>query len=189
MPTFLSDPTLGFYLILSMVVPITGMIWYRLRTKKTLALFGIAALLLLVLFACDRFTESPREEAVRKVRAMATTANARQWNDTFSHFSDKFQYNGMNKAKFQAFVTPLATQHNATVNFKDFDRDNHEERAPDRLVIGFVAQLTAPGADLVPFYIEAEFAKDPDGQFRMTGFKVYDYITRKKGGEQKMPGL
>ena len=189
MPTFLSDPTLGTYLVLLVVTLAAVGLWLRNRDRRTMAVAAVAVALLLALFGIDRAVESPREEAVRKVREMAAAANARNWTAVGSHVGEKFDYTGMTKTRFLAFVTPLATQHNATVNFKDFDRDNFEELPGGRVRVGFVAQVTTPGQQLVPFYVRAEFAKDADGAYRMATFKVYDYITREQGGEQKLPGM
>ena len=193
MPTFLSDPTFGAYLVLTVFALLffgagAGQ-WLRNRDRRALTLCASTLLLLLALFGIDRAFESPREECVRKVRAMATAANARNWPSVGTHIADKFEYTAMTKAKFLAFVTPLAVQHNATVNFVDFDRDYVEELPGDRMRIGFVSQLTTPGHDLVPMYVEAEFVKEADGAYRMQKFAVYDYITRKKGSEQKLPGM
>ena len=79
--------------------------------------------------------------------------------------------------------------HSATVNFKGFDRDNFEELPGGRVRVGFVAQVTTPGHEILPLYVAAEFARDADGAYRLAGFKAYDYITREKGGEQRVPGL
>ena len=189
MPTFLSDPTLGVYLVLLLVALAGVGVWVRNRTRPTAIFAAVAVGLLLALFGIDRAFESPREESVRKVRAMATAATARDWPAVGTHIADKFDYHSRNKAKFLADVGPLAVQYSATVNFKDFDRDYVEEMPGDRVRIGFVSQLTTPGHDLVPMYVEAEFVKEADGGYRMQKFAVYDYITRKKGGEQKLPGM
>jgi hypothetical protein len=138
MPTFLSDPTLGVYLVLLLFALAGVGVWVRHRTRPTAIFAAVAVVLLLTLFGIDRAFESPREECVRKVRTMATAANDRNWPSVRTHIAEKFDYTAMTKAKFLAFVTPLAVQHNATVNFKDFDRDYVEELPGDRVRIGFV---------------------------------------------------
>ena len=189
MPTFLSDPTLGVYLVLLLVALAGVGVWVRNRTRPTAIFAAVAVVLLLALFGIDRGFESPREECVRKVRAMATAANARNWPAVGSHIADKFDYHSRNKAKFLADVAPEALSRNATANFKDFDRDNFEELSDGRIRIGFVAQFATPGNSTLVLYVEAVFIKEADGAYRLQGFKVYEYITRTKGGEQTLPGL
>ncbi len=189
MPTFLSDPTLGVYLVLLLVALAGVGVWVRNRSRAAAIFAAVAVGLLLALFGIDRGFESPREECVRKVSAMATAANARNWPAVGTHLADKFEYHSRNKAKFLADVAPAALLHNATANFTAFDRDNFEELADGRIRIGFVGQFDTPGNARLVLYIEAVFAKDADGAYRMQGFKVYDYITRTKSGEQTLPGM
>jgi len=189
MPTFLSDPTLGVYLVL-LVVALGGVgVWLRNRTRRTATFVAVAVGLLLALFAIDRAFESPREESVRRVRAMAAAANARDWPAVGTHMAEKFEYGGRTKAKFLAEVAPQALRHQATANFTAFDRDDFEELPDGRVRIGFVGQFDTPGNPRLVLYVEAVFAQEAGGAYRLQGFKVYDYITRVKGGEQRMPGL
>jgi hypothetical protein len=55
--------------------------------------------------------------------------------------------------------------------------------------LGFIAQVSSPLADVMPFYVEAEFGRDADDAFRMRGFKVYNIAQRKLAGEERVPGL
>ena len=189
MPTFLSDPTLGLYLVLLVVALVSVGVWLRNRTRPAAIFAAVAVGLLLTLFGIDQAFESPREECVRRVRAMATAANARNWQVVGTHIAEKFEYAGRNKAKFLADIAPVARQFEATANFKDFDRDNFEELPDGRLRVGFVGQFATPGNSTLVLYVEAVFVKEADGAYRLQGFKVYDYITRTKGGEQTLPGL
>ena len=52
-----------------------------------------------------------------------------------------------------------------------------------------MAQFATPGNSTLVLYVEAVFIKEADGAYRLQGFKVYEYITRTKGGEQTLPGL
>ena len=189
MPTFLSDPTLGVYLALLLVALAAVGVWLRNRTRPTAVFAAVAVGLLLALFGIDRAFESPREEAVRRVEAMATAANARNWPAVGTHMAEKFEYSGRTKAKFLADVSPVALRHDAAANFKSFDRDNFEESAGGRLRIGFVGQFSTPAHGMLVVYIEAVFVKEADGAYRMQTFKVYDHISRTKGGEKNLLDL
>lgn len=71
MPNVLSDPPFLLYAILFIGFVIAGAVWYRLRSRKSLIAVAILALLLGALILIDRLVESPREESVRRVEAMA----------------------------------------------------------------------------------------------------------------------
>ncbi|MGL6073584.1 MAG: hypothetical protein ACRC8S_05415 [Fimbriiglobus sp.] len=187
MPNFLADPSVVFYLLFVVGVLIAGAVWFRNRSKRSLAVFGVALLLLIGLFLLDRAFESPREEATRKIQEMATAANARQWKQVSSHISDKFVYAGKKKAPFEAFIADVANRFNAKVNFKSFSRDDFEVLPEGQIRIGFVAQVESPGTPGGVLYVRAFFTKDPDGQWRMLGFQVKNYVER-EGPEVILPG-
>ena len=189
MPTFLSDPTLGVYLALLLVAIVGVGVWLRNRTRRTAIFAAVAVGLMLTLFGIDRAFESPREEAVRRVGAMAAAANARNWQAVGTHMAEKFEYAGRTKAMFLAEIAPAALSRNATANFKSFDRDNFEELPDGRLRVGFVGQFSTPAHGMLIVYIEAVFVKEADGAYRLQNFKVYDHITRTKGGEKNLLDL
>jgi hypothetical protein len=188
MPTFLSDPQTWNYIALFLAA---------LLAIKAPALFGekpgrivLAGMWLLLLFVivCDLCFVSPREASIRQLRVMETAANARDWPQVFERFSDQFRYEPKNKKGFEVWVVPIATQHNATVHFKGFDRDQVTELPDGSIRVGCIVQISAPSVSILPYYFEATFREEPDGIHRMTTFAVYDYVKRREGGEQKIPG-
>ena len=189
MPTFLSDPTLGVYLALLLAAIVAVGVWLRKRSRPTAVVAVVAVGLLLTLLGIDRAFESPREESVRKVREMATAANARNWQVVGTHIAEKFEYAGRGKAKFLADIGPAALQFDATAHFKDFDRDNSEVLPGGRVRIGFVGQFATPAHGMLALYVEAVFVKEADGAYRLLTFTVYDFINRSKSGERTLPGL
>ena len=189
MPTFLSDPSFTLYVVLILGVFVTGGLLVRKQDRGSLIRASVAALLLLLLFLCDRFYESPREEAVRRVQTMGQAINDRNWDGLFLHVSDKFQYDKYDKKNFRELVALRAQQHTATVAFKNFDRNNFVELPDGQLRVGFDALIfTSSAAERIPLYIEATFKKDADDQYRMQGFTVYEFINRSPSGIQKLPG-
>lgn len=190
MPTWLSDPTPLMYVLLTIVV--LAALWGWFRSSQTWKVNVLVVLILLGVVAViviDQLIESPREEAVRKLETMAEAANARRWDDVFEHVSDQFQYHSSDKAAFRGTVEPNAVRHEATVNFKSFDRENAVYLSDNEIRIGYIAQVSAPVFEVVPYYVVADFGRDTDGQFRLTGFKVYNIARREQGGEELVPGL
>ena len=187
MPTFLSDPEPTFYLVLITAAVVAGAVAFRYQDKRTLAAFFLAAGVLLAVFVIDLLCESPREESVRKVKAMAAAGTAKDWKALGEHLSDKFQFQGHSKASFLGAVSGPAAAHGAEVNVKGFDRESFEPVSETTLRIGFIAQVSTATSGPLPYYVEATFTKDPDGQFRMTGFDLYNFAKRKNGPKENMP--
>lgn len=181
MPPLLSDPPLTLYVLLAGAALVAGFVWAKVRGRRALAGAGALGGLFLLVLAGDFLVESPREEAVRRTRAMADAANRRDWAGAFSHVSDQFQFKGYTKAAFRAKVEPLATGQTATIHFTAFGRDEVVYQPGGAVKIGFATQVDSPqipgGRGAV--YVEAVFGPDPDGGVRMRSFEVYDFIQRK----------
>ncbi len=94
MPNFLSDPPFLLYAILFIGFVVAGAVWYRLRSRKSLIAVTAIGALLGVLILIDRFVESPREESVRRVEAMAAAATARDPTRFVEQIAKSFAYNG-----------------------------------------------------------------------------------------------
>src|SRR5215471_18766209 len=89
MPEFLADPPQALYLVLGGLLVITGAIAAQKQDRRAAIPFGIAALLMLLLFLIDRFSESPREEAVRRTHMMAMAADVKNPDALVEHVADK----------------------------------------------------------------------------------------------------
>ena len=98
MPTILSDPPPILYILLGTAAIILAAVWARFRTTKLLTAFAGVAGLLLLLFLIDRFVESPREQAVRKMKELAAATQSRRMDEAFRHISESFNYHGMSKS-------------------------------------------------------------------------------------------
>jgi cell division protein FtsW (lipid II flippase) len=185
MPDLLADPPLLLIVFAAVLLLITGAVWFRSRTQRSLFAFLVALLLVVLLVLLDFGFESAREQAKRKLLAMRDAANARRWADVSTHVSTKFQYSGMNKASFETFVNRTATQANATVAFNGFSKDDYEKLPDGRIRIGFNARVESQGQQAA-VYVIAFFALEGD-EWRMVTFQVKDYVQR-EGPEIRMPG-
>src|SRR5688572_10525264 len=99
MPTWLSDPTDAFYVVLFVMALVAVGLWVRNRDRKTRfgAIAGVIVFAALVI--CDRVFESPREESVRRVNAMVDAANARNPDAFAEHLADTVEYRGEGQSK------------------------------------------------------------------------------------------
>src|SRR5437773_6294963 len=110
------DPPRSLYLILIVATVIAGAVCIRYQSRKSFLAFLAVAGLLLALFLVDIFVESPREEAVRRVQAMAQAATEQKPEAFLEHVSPKFEKNG--KTRNDLRTSPaweLIRQHQAKV--------------------------------------------------------------------------
>ncbi len=179
MPTLLSDPSTLTYVLLGLIAAAAGFAWVRSRTRTSLRVFAALVGLVGVVALVDYLAESPREEAVRRVRAMGDAANRRDWPGVAGHMSEAFKYGDRTKATFRDAADRESKRWNATVSFGTFDRDQVVDLPDGGVRIGFVGKISSPQAAQSLFtYVEATFGRDPDGQLRMRAVKFFDYIQR-----------
>ena len=179
MPTFLSDPTQGFYLALIAATVIMGTIAARKQDKRSVISFGVALALLLIVYGCDKSGESPREEAVRRAMAMGEAANARNPDAFAEHIAETFEYTGgptaVKKTRSEIKASPfwaMLRQFNVRVTTWDFARSEVKEIDDTAVEIGFMAKGEAEGKPF-PLFIRATFKKQTDGQMRLTAFRSF----------------
>jgi hypothetical protein len=184
MPTFLSDPPQWLYLVLGGAIVITGAITTRKQDRRAVIPFGVAALLLLVVFLIDRFFESPREEATRRTFFMGLAADAKNPEAFVEHVADKVTVHTAegpkpvtrDEMKKSHFWDQLK-QFQVRVTLDNFSRDDVKVIDENTIEIGFVAKGTADGKT-IPVYCRATFSKQTDGSFKMTSFKSFEFINR-----------
>jgi hypothetical protein len=180
MPTALSDPSTTFYVILLIVVFGLAAFWLRKKSRGNLIRLLLGVGVLAAVFLIDRFFESPREEATRKLHEMAQASQDNNWNPFFNNVSDSFKYKSPSGAEFdkQTF-RDWATTIAAIPGFKgvivwDFHRADFRPIDNDNFKIGFRAKpKDVPNLES-EVWIVATFHRDPDGQWRMSGFNCYD---------------
>lgn len=188
MPTFLSDPSTAFYIVLLIVVAVAAIMWFRRQDRATTIRFIIALILCLGVYLCDRFVESPREEAVRRIESMVTAVNQRNATEFLAQVSESFEYKGRKKAEADRLID-LARQHSVQVSVWDFARDRVTFPSENQVEIVFDAKAESPSGGPFLRHVRARFVKDPDGQWRMQTFTPYNIAQKEIGGEEPIPGF
>lgn len=180
MPTWLSDPTDAFYVVLFVMALVAVALWVRSRDRKSR--FGaIAAVVVFALFVlCDRLFESPREESVRRVNAMVEAANARNPDAFAEHLADTVEYRGEGQAKpitavelKKSGVWEVLKRENVRIAAWGFDRSDAKEIDADTVEVGFLAKGVAHGKEM-PLYFRATFRREPGGAMKLRSFSSFD---------------
>jgi hypothetical protein len=184
MPTFLADPPQAVVLMLAAALMVVGGVWFNRRTRRSLLAFvgllGVTALLLLV----DALVESPREEAVRRVQEMAKAADEKNSEAFVSHLAESVEYRGASatltlsrESIRRAPFWNLLRHNNGHVATWDFSRSDVVQVDVNTVEIGFMAKGEAAGKPF-PLYFRATFARQPDGQMKITSFASFDPVRR-----------
>jgi hypothetical protein len=159
------------------------------QTRKRFCLIGLAAAVGLagLYFLLDRLVETDREQVERKVQEMAAGVRARDVNAIFNHVSERFSHNGMGRAQFRQSVEGLL-QGGIVDDIEVWEFTFPEDfRAPVSLpgqetpaeTIRFSFRAKPKGGRVInplDHPCEARFVRDPDGQWRMLDFQVFNPV-------------
>jgi hypothetical protein len=185
MPTFLSDPSPTFYLILIAFFVIALVIAGKNQDRRSFRRLGIATVALAAVFLIDWLVESPREQAVRKIQEISAAINDRSSEKMLQNVSDSFDFKGKKKADL-AQVVHLAERHGVRTATWELSRDR-VAAGPGDIEIAFEGKAEGPRGEPFMKHFRARFVKDPDGQYRLQTFKVYDYVQKEQ--ESDIPGF
>ncbi len=175
MPNFFSDPPFLLYAILFIGFVVAGAVWFRLRSRRSRITVAIFAFLLGELILIDRLVESPREESVRRVEAMAAAATARDPARFVEQLAKSFAYNGKNREDVRnSGIWNLIRQYDARVAVWGLGKDDFQILSDTEIEFGFYAKGEASGQQGAEVrYILARFVKEADGAYRLKSMKFY----------------
>lgn len=184
------DPPRSLYLILIVAAVIAGAVCAKYQTRKTFLIFLAVAALLLTLFLVDTFAESPREEAVRRVQAMAQAATEMKPEAFLEHVSTRFEKNG--KTRNDLRTSPaweLIRQYQAKITVWDFNRDGIEWSGDDEFDLAFLCKGEAKDGGMVMRYCKARFIRENDGSWKLKSIRFYNPGENGLRTEDPIPGF
>jgi hypothetical protein len=188
--TALTDPSPTIYIVLGTVVIILAALWVRNRTRSNLIQLGIGVAFLLAIVLCDTLVESPREQAVRKMKEMAQATRERRMDDAFRHISDTFNYNGITKTALRERARSAEGQAGfAGVGVSTFERADAKQIDDKTVQIGFeVFAINAPVGE-GRYYCLGTFKQESGGDYRLTGLEFHKANEGPKGEKIFPPHL
>jgi len=130
----------------------------------------------------DQFVESPREESTRKIKEMAAASKTGRAGigDIGKHMAESFAWNGMDKTQILGrFEAILANSNFAGVDVTGFSRADFMELDDKKVKIHFEVWPSGYGMPEYRYACWATFVKEPDGQFRMKTFDLYQGVDDK----------
>jgi hypothetical protein len=170
------------YWLLGTVAVLLLLVWWRSRNRKVLIAAGVAFALGVLYFLLSLTVETPRTQVVRKLHEMAAAVKARDADGMFRHIANDFKFRGQDRATFHNYVD-MVLRRGLISDLVIYDEDFPSGGDGRTLLVNFMAK---PRSDVLgdqPAYpVEAKFVREPDGQWRMAGFEVYNPVA----GRQKM---
>jgi hypothetical protein len=166
---WLFEGRLTIYLSLAAAALILLGLWYRDRRRFWLFPVGAVGLLLLTYFLMDRLVETGREQIARKLQEMAAAVKARNADRIFTHISDRFTFQGLNKAGFRSYVEELLSRGRVDdlaiwdVEVADSSSGQVRFRAKPR---GSLQGIEAP------WVVRARFVQESGGEWRLESFQL-----------------
>jgi hypothetical protein len=181
----------GFVLLLA---------WWNTRRRFWLISFAVVLLLAGTYFLLDRLVETDREQIGRKLQEMAAAVQARNPAAIMAHVSDDFQVRGHDRATFQGFVERALRERWVDqvvvwdFFFPDDFRGPAEVRRGGEVRPRQVARMSFRAKPIggrvgenAGFPCEARFVRDPDGQWRLLDFEVFNPVITNQ--PEPVPGL
>ena len=200
MPDILADPPSSLYIVLILVAVIPlgltlffgGVAQPRKGEKLTsprkwsLITSGVGLVLLLALFLCDRVFESDREQIHRKMKEMSDGVRERNMDKVFQHVSDSFRIGLVDKPALRRLAE--ADQQNHQVDeIPVWDERLEPITDGKNAVMTFMFKVRGNQGEM-PFRGKAYFVRDPDGQWRIQRFEVFNF-TGDGNTPIQIPGL
>jgi len=173
------------YVILAAVAVLLLVAWWQ--TRKRYWLYpGLAFLALVGLyFLLDRLKETDREQIERKVQEMSAAVSERNVDRIFANVSEQFRLNNQNRAAFRGFADQAIRRGQVTevkaweLRFPDDFRTKVRRTGPtvppelDAARVSFMVKPEGPGLGAPFFRCDATFVRDPDGQWRLFTFQLF----------------
>jgi hypothetical protein len=175
MPGWLIEGSPTVYLLLALVGLISLAAWWRTRKRTYLAVASAAGVLILGYFALDRVVESDAEQIGRRLQEMADGVTARDYDHVFRHMSDSFFVLNVDKGAFRRYADEYSRRLQVTsLTIWDVVRSGIS-RERRRAEVGFRFKIQTnltQGYEF--FFARTVFVLDPDGQWRLQSFEVFN---------------
>jgi hypothetical protein len=189
MPVWLVEGSPTVYFFLAFVLVITLALWRRTRKRGFAIGAAVVVLLMVGVFVIDRLYESDGEQMCRKVREVTAAVTANDLDSAFRNVSESFNRGGMTKPQFRKFCDGVRKAGQVT-EVVVWDLTPVDVNRPGRTgKVDFPFKARGSWGETLPNYsADVEFVLDPDGQWRVKTFEVYE--SRDKGRTPILiPGL
>jgi low affinity Fe/Cu permease len=153
--------------------------WWRSRKPRLAIATGIVAVLILGFFLLDHFIESDREQMVRKIGEVADAVSMNDVDRAFLNVSEHFDHGGINKEAFRQYCRGVRGRGEVT-EVKVWDQEVVDISRPAKTgAVAFRFKVVGSWGQSPPnYFARANLIQDPDGQWRIVNFNLYDAMNQ-----------
>ncbi|MGL4555279.1 MAG: hypothetical protein ACRC33_29280 [Gemmataceae bacterium] len=169
---WLYEGRLTVYLALALAAGAFLALWVRDRKGRWLLALAVPLLLAGAYLLLDRLVETRGEQIGRKLHEMAAAVEARDAGRIAAHLSPTFKYGAENREGFRRFAEQFLRDRRVdSLTVWDVQPDPAD---PQGVTLKAKPRGgIAAGAEAY-FFVKTRWARDPDGQWRLTGFSVHN---------------
>jgi hypothetical protein len=181
MPAWLVEGDPFVYALLASAMAVLLVVWWRTRKRQYAVAAGAMAALIVGYFLLEQFIESDGKQMVRKVREVAAAVSANNLDAAFRNVSDNFDRGGMKKEQFRQFCNGVRASGKVS-EVKTWGEEAMEISRPAGTgTVAFRFKVTGSWGETPPnHFARVLFTLDPDGQWRVKSFDVYDSLNQSK---------
>jgi hypothetical protein len=181
MPGWLVEGDPAVYALLAGVLAALLAVWWRTRKRQYAIAAGVIAVLIVGYALLDFAVESDGEQMVRKVREVAAAVSANSVNAAMENVSNRFNRHGLDKEQFGKLCERYISRGEVTaVQVWDLTAVD-VSRQTQAGTVEFHFKVHGRWGETPPnWFGRVVFTLDPDGQWRVKDFDVYDSLNQSK---------
>jgi ketosteroid isomerase-like protein len=152
----------------------TGLITFRLTPNQCCAMgLTLIGLLVVAILSLHFFVPTDQKRIERAIREMSAAVGQRNVDRIFAHVSDQFSLAGKSKSAYRPEVENYIRHGNITeVPAWGFEQARFSENKREA-VIEFMIKPKGSMTEGVGYRCLATFVKEPDGEWRLQTFRVF----------------
>lgn len=173
MPRILAEDPTPVYVLLGLTSLVLLALLWSTRQGKYAVGIGVAVFLAFLVWLLDFLIVTDHEHMVLNVQTMARSVAARDLDSVFGHISEDFLYHDRDKQAFRKTAeSVLNTWDIRDIKVWDFQSEEASRSSRQGRLVFKVKVKEAGGEGF--YRCRTEFILDPDGRWRLKGFKLYN---------------
>jgi hypothetical protein len=174
MPSWIVDDPSTVYLILGISALCLGAAWWQTRKLVFLIGLGSVALVFLIVLLLSKIIDTDHKQIERKLLEMAKGVKDLNAEHIFEHISKDFQLGSLGKKEFRPIVERYMKTRQVT-GMEVWDYSAKEISRPNRTATVFFKVKGKGNATFGYefFNCQSIFVLDPDDQWRLKSFQLY----------------
>jgi hypothetical protein len=176
MPSWLVEDPLPVYLLLGAAALILAFLWWTTRLAKYLSALGVVAALAGLVWLLDFLVVTDGEQIAQNIETMARGVNERNLDLTFGCVADDLRRGPLTKPGLRQLADRALAGEGVTsmkvwdLTVADVSRQTKTGKA------AFSAKFRGRLVQGEYFNVRAEFSLEPDGQWRLKSFEVFNPV-------------